>query len=153
MNKLPTSIILLAALTIGACASKPEPKPEPAQFPPIRQNQILDSNGNFTLGISNQSFAIPTVDISVSIDGVLIVSEDFPVKNQHFQRIYSLKLDPGPHKIHITTKAGDATLTKDFTLKDEKAATVTYWYYPDTHYEPTPKHLAFGLHKSWIGMD
>lgn len=116
-------------------------------------NSLPDSNGNFTLFVSNQSFEIDPVDVRVEIDGELVVSADFAVGTQHSFVPFELSLSEGKHQIRIRSKKGDAELSTEFELKDHDVGVVTYWYSPRRHYEPTPKHFKFRTQKGPLLID
>jgi hypothetical protein len=48
----------------------------------------------FTVYVSNQSFARPTVDIALTLDGTLRVVQDFEVKGQHNWIPFTFDLAP-----------------------------------------------------------
>ena len=92
-------------------------------------SSILDPDGNFTLYVSNQSFAISPVDIRIQIDGELIVDDEFDVKRQHSFVPFKLSLDKGKHHIKVWSVQGSAQIEEDFELTDQDIAVVTYWYH------------------------
>lgn len=107
--------------------------------------KLLDPQGNFTLHVSNQSFAITPVDIKVEIDGQVIVSSKFKVGNQHNWKTFKLALDPGLHHLYVSSIKGQVELSKNIQVTEEHWAVIDYWYYPDTHYNPTPKKFSFSI--------
>jgi hypothetical protein len=116
-------------------------------------SSLPDSNGNFTLFVSNQSFEIDPVDVWVEIDGELVVSADFAVGTQHSFVPFELSLSEGKHQIRIWSKKGDAELSTEFELKDHDVGVITYWYSPRRHYEPVPKHFKFRTQKGPLLID
>ena len=58
------------------------------------------SDGNFVLYVSDQSFALGQVDITVRIDGKVAVSDEFEVGNEHNWKQYRFRLGRGLH--HLT---------------------------------------------------
>jgi hypothetical protein len=132
--------IMAATLTmalIGCSISKPPGTNSPLQGP----------HRSFKLYVSNQSFAIDPVDIRVEIDGKLVVSDDFKVGSQHTFIPFELVLTEGSHRIHIVSKKGEAQATTEFTVGEHNVGVVTYWYYPESHYHPTPRHFGFQTQK------
>ena len=107
-----------------------------------------DDNRNFALHVSSQSFAIDPVDIKIYIDNKLAVDRDFYVGTQHTYKSFRYSLSKGQHNIKIESKKGGATLEENFVIIDKHSGVVEYWYYPETHYDPTPKHFTF-----WFGED
>jgi hypothetical protein len=86
--KLQQTVFALACLALGACSAE---LAEPRQFP-----QRVEG-GNFTLYVSNQSFAIDPVDINVYFDDTLVVVRDFEVGSQHNWHEFEVVLTPGAH--------------------------------------------------------
>jgi hypothetical protein len=106
-----------------------------------------DENGNLTLYVSNQSFAISPVDITIHIDGKKTVDRDFDVGSQHNWIGYSFSLSKGEHKLVAVSKKGGARFEGQFEIKDEHWAVIEYWYYPDTTggAGPTPRKFSFNI--------
>ncbi|MEX1230464.1 MAG: hypothetical protein WEB58_09495 [Planctomycetaceae bacterium] len=114
---------------------------------PKANSKLLDPNGNFMLYVSNQSFEINPVDVRVTIDGELVVSDDFRVGTQHTFVPFTLSLSEERHQVHIWSEKGDAELSKEFELKDHDVGVITFWYYPKSHYTPTPPKFDFHTQK------
>jgi hypothetical protein len=110
---------------------------------PTASSKLLNPNGGFTLFVSNQSFAIDPVDVRVEIDGELAVSDYFRVGTQHTYVPFQLSLPEGKHHIRIWSTKGGTQLEKEFDIKDQYVGVVTYWYYPRSHYSPTPRRFEF----------
>lgn len=106
---------------------------------------IQDENGNFALHVSSQSFAINPVDIKIYIDNRIAVNQDFYVGTGHSYNSYRFSLSKGQHNIKIESQKGDAVLEEKFEITDKHSGVVYYWYYPETHYSPTPKHFTFNF--------
>ena len=104
-----------------------------------------DKTGNFILYVSNQSFAINPVDIKVYIDDQVAVEQEFGVGNQHNWQAFQYSLPNGTHQLRVQSQKGQAKLQKEFEVKGKHWAVLGYWFYPDTHYEPTPKKFTFGV--------
>lgn len=100
-------------------------------------------NGGFVLYVSNQSFAITPVDIRIEIDGEVVVHEWFHVGNQHNWKGFSLNLPTGKHTLHISSRRGEAELTKEFEVTGKHWAGIDYWYYPKPASGPVLKHFSF----------
>ena len=95
-----------------------------------------DTNTNFVLYVSNQSFALTPVDITITIDGKKVISSTFEVgegkRRQHNWISHGFELTPGTHKLEAVSTKGDAKFEKEFEIKDKKHwAVLSYWYYPD----------------------
>lgn len=107
-----------------------------------------DEKGNLILYVSNQSFTISPVDITIHIDGKKAVDRDFDVGNQHNWISHSFSLSKGEHKLVAVSKKGGARFEGQFEIKDKHLAVIDYWYYPTTTVGagPTPKHFSFNIH-------
>jgi len=117
---LTSTALLLAAV---ACRHvEPEPAPEPG-WP-------TDPEGNLVLYVSNQSFAITPVDITVLLDGKTAVDAEFAVENQHNWVKHVFSVPPGTHRIDVRSEKGDAELHQRFRVTDEHWAVLDFWYYP-----------------------
>ena len=139
---------LLTALLL-ACSPGNTPKP------PVGALLPQDPNGNFVLYVSNQSFAISPVDITISIDGTKAIQDDFDVKNQHHYVQYQFHLAPGKHILKADSSKGGAALAQEFEVKDKHWAAIEYWYYPAVTggAGPTPKSFVFVVKDTPIGFD
>lgn len=105
---------------------------------------------NFVLFVSNQSSAINPVDIAVYIDGKLVVDEKFDVGGgrkspQHNWKEFEFHLPKGRHKLRAISRNEKVELEKEFEIKQRHWAVVDFWYYPETHRNPTPRHFRFGF--------
>ena len=119
----------------------------------VEPNLPEDRTGNFILYVSNQSFAINPVDIKVYIDGQVAVEQEFDVGNQHNWQAFQYSLPNGTHQLRVQSRKGQAKLQKEFEVKGKHWAVLDYWFYPDTHYEPTPKHFTFGVSDKPVYFD
>ncbi|MBD3267834.1 hypothetical protein GF373_14290 [bacterium] len=107
-------------------------------------SHLLDEHGNFTLFVSNQSAAITPVDITIHIDGEMVVNDYFPVKNYHFRKKYKLDLPAGSHVIHAKTLRGGVEMEKEFHVEGKRWALVGYSYAKHTRH-PYPRNLSFTI--------
>lgn len=136
-NIIGIASILLIVILFG-CKEKPLAKPS---------SKMLYPNGTFTLYVSNQSFAISPVDVTVEIDDELVISDYFAVGTQHSFTPFRLSLSKGRHKIKISSQKGKAELSTEFELSDQDVGEIDFWYYPKSYYDPTPRHFDFKLQK------
>lgn len=104
--------------------------------------------GNFILYVSNQSFTITSVDITIMIDGKNAVAADFVVGNQHKWIEYTFRLAPGNHKLIATSKKGSAKTEKIFEIHDKHWAVVDFWFSKKDKYG----HFSFSIQNSPIGF-
>ena len=112
----------------------------------VVDSNLLDPEGEFTLYVANGSSAISPVDIQVEIDGQTVVHGHFWRGRRNptpSRRTFKLALEPGMHKLHVVSTRGEAELSKEFQVKGEHWASIVYWHYPDSHYNPTPKQFGF----------
>lgn len=79
------------------------------------------------LVISNQSFADPEVELTVTVDGQVVVDRTFSVDNQHTFVAYRVPLEPGDHTLTVAADTG-ATHERIVTLgPDRRYLFVGYW--------------------------
>lgn len=100
--------------------------------PEINPDEMVEP-GVVRLYVSNQSFAEPTVHLTVKIDGAVIADQDFAVETQHNWIVFDTPvLTPGTHELTADSSTG-VSITETFTLPDDEARYigVDYWYYPD----------------------
>jgi hypothetical protein len=104
-----TRIALLAS--IAACAiSVVVGAPEK-----LTQNK----DGNFVLYVTNQSFDLSPVDITIHIDGKKAVSGEFHVKDQHHWVRHTFELAEGKHKIQVSSIKGEALLEQELEIREK----------------------------------
>jgi hypothetical protein len=114
---------------------------------PVPESRLLDPKGDFTLVVTNQSFAIDPVDVRVEIDGELVVSDYFRVGSQHTFVPFQLALGKGTHKIRVWSERGATDLVQNFDLTTEDIGVIEFWYYPKSHHPPTPQMFRFSVQK------
>jgi hypothetical protein len=102
-----------------------------------------------TLYVSNQSFDDPNVQIAVSIDGVVVVDQNFAVEGQHNWITFEPDVPPGDHTLTATSNTG-AELTVEFATKagQPQWAVVNYWWYPGDG----PREFTFDISDEPIGF-
>jgi hypothetical protein len=85
---------------------------------------------NVKLLVSNQSFAVDPVDIEISVDGEVVVRENFEVAGdqppQHNWREFHLRLEPGTHSLTATANDG-AELETTFEVTGDHTLAVAHW--------------------------
>lgn len=84
------------------------------------------TNGNFVLYVSNQSFDLSPVDITVFIDGKKAVSSDFVVGTSHNWVSHRFQLSPGMHKITASSEKGSVQLDREIEIKDKHWAVINF---------------------------
>jgi hypothetical protein len=143
MKLLPALAFVLALAACGGGSEDSAPVIEGP--PPLEQAE----DGNFTLYVSNQSFARGEVDITVWINGFVAVDGDFEVGNQHNWSEYRFNLADGPHTIRAETTRGEAVLEKTFRVEGKRWAVFDYWCCDSAQDEPK---FTFMVSKEPIGF-
>lgn len=144
-------LLLASALLAGCSSSRPaESGDETATTAPSRSTDAsgtprLEPDGNFVLYVSNQSFDMDPVDISIEIDGVRVIERSFEVKDQHNWKEFALQLTPGSHEIRAHSARGAATLTRSFVVDGKHWAVVDFWYNDGTSGTPTDPMFTFAI--------
>lgn len=87
--------------------------------------------GNFVLTVSNQSFAISPVDITILINGKIAISSDFEVGDQHHYVRHVYEIAPGKHKLIAFSRKGEAIIETEFEISEKRHwGELDFWYYP-----------------------
>jgi hypothetical protein len=162
-------VVLVACVAVAACGSgatssssagsRSEHTSTSAPATPTDGGRTTDagidadptaSRGPFTLYVSNQSFEDPNVQITISIDGVVVVDEHFAVEEQHNWIAFEPDVPPGDHTLTARSNTGAET-TVEFTTESSKPrwAVVEYWWYPEAGpraftFEISDEPMAFG---------
>jgi hypothetical protein len=160
--------VIAAGLVLGACGdggaedvvTGPTPdetsslgEPEGrAPLPPPDDGPIGGgawSGTGLTLYVSNQSFDDPSVDITVTIDGRVVVDEEFDVEGQHNWKTFELDLGPGEHTLRAESSTG-AVHEAVFVLPEGEPrwAVLDNWWYP----EEGERHFTFSIHDEPVGF-
>ncbi|MCA9631689.1 MAG: hypothetical protein KC766_28730, partial [Myxococcales bacterium] len=153
------TVTALAVAMLAACSRTPSTSAAPADVPdsksveiapapsvslqtsasPRREVAARDASPptpeamgpqRFHIVVSNQSFAVDPVDITITVDGKEMVRGKFIVGGQHIHKTFDFTLAPGDHVLEAHSKKGAATKRYPFTLSKEHWVTVMYWYYP-----------------------
>lgn len=89
---------------------------------------VGEAEADFILYVSNQSFDDKEVRLTVAVDGVTVVDDDFHVEGQHNWVQFPLALPPGAHEVTAESDT-EATLRESFkTPKGEtRYAVIDHW--------------------------
>ena len=99
--------------------------------------------GDMLLYVSNQSFEDPPVNITITIDGAVVVDDRFSVGNQHNWVPHQLTLAQGEHRLRAESGTGVLFETTFTTPPDEALwAVLESWWYP----EEEPRQFTFSTH-------
>jgi hypothetical protein len=83
--------------------------------------------------VSNQSFVTDPVDITIEVDGEVVVSQDFAVEGQHTWLYFGVDVEPGTHTLVATSERTGARLEETFDVPAQRWALVQFWHdEPDT---------------------
>jgi hypothetical protein len=119
MKQISTSLLIYIAVFASSFAGSP------SEVLPQKQD------GNFTLHVTNQSFDLSPVDITILIDGKKAASSDFHVKDQHHWVTHKFKLSEGKHSIQALSTKGDSVFKQDFEVKGKTWGLLSFWLYSD----------------------
>lgn len=92
----------------------------------------LESKAKLILMISNQSFYMESVDLSIYIDDTLLVNNTYYVEDQHKFLYYYVVIDDGKHDIKVVQNdevIGDETIE---ISENPKFIAITFWKDKDT---------------------
>ena len=114
--------VLLVVLAI-ACGADPE-----GDTDLLRESAPEIGAGEVLLYVSNQSYEDPDIQVIVTIDGEVVVDDQFSVDNQHNWVPHLLELSPGEHRLRAESSTGaifDGTFK---TLPGQpRWAVLNYW--------------------------
>ena len=130
---------LVAALAIVAlcgCGPMEGEDPTPHSDVTARDSAIAlvdEAEADLVLIVSNQSFDDEEVRLTVTVDGVTVVDDDFHVEDQHNWIYFPLRLPSGGHEVTAESDSG-ATLRESFEVPpDQKRyAIIDYWTEDDS---------------------
>ncbi len=90
---------------------------------------VTERQADLHLFVSNQSFDDPTVELTLSIDGTVLVSGPFDVESQHNWCEFLVKTSPGRHLLSVVSDTG-AEMREHFAVakKGRRYAVIDYWY-------------------------
>ena len=131
MGRCVTLVVLAVVLPSCGPAERLLTHPPATARSPMELAQ--DPDGSFVFYVSNQSFAEPTVDIQVLIDGKTAVNHSFRVGDQHNWRKFVFALPQGKHTLKAVSSKGKAQLETEFTVGKKNWAVLDYWYSPENH--------------------
>ena len=127
MSTHRTLIFAALILTVAACD---DTDPQTGPFGGGDPHALIDEapDGSFHLFVSNQSFDLDQVDITVWLDDEPWVTGDFDVESQHNWYGFDFELDSGSHTVRAESEDGDALLEEDFDFDDEHWAVIDFWF-------------------------
>lgn len=86
------------------------------------------ADADLVLYVSNQSFDDSDVRLVVTVDGAVVVDDDFQVEGQHTWIEFNLAMPAGAHEVSATSDSG-ATLSETFQTPGTapRYAVLDYW--------------------------
>jgi hypothetical protein len=143
--------------TLYECSEPRSGHREPAADPAIEPFKLTDlpAGGAATvlhLYVSNQSFAEPLVDISVSLTNVQVVTGDFAVEGQHNWYAFDIAVPTGTLELYALsfTPSEAINLTQQIDVPAERWAVLNYWYYPD---DSEGRHFTLTMSDTPVSFD
>jgi hypothetical protein len=104
------------------------PLSEGPEAPSGEPRLVAEQDANLHFLVSNQSFEQPDVGLTLAIDGVELVDEDFAVEGQHNYEQFHVALAAGEHTIELTSDTG-ARLVRTITVPErgDRWVMASYW--------------------------
>jgi hypothetical protein len=120
-------LFALLALRLSACGGE-----SPTEALPVR-DPYFDCHGDgcrvLFLYVSNQSFAVPEVHISVLIDGKQALSEAFEVRDQHHHVLFPISVAKGAHTLTARAEGHNLEADFEFSLEDPpRWGVLNFWF-------------------------
>lgn len=134
-RRLVTTLALAVSLLAGCGDETPRAQDQQTAQDDQAQDDVrvvAEDEAQLHLWVSNQSFADDPIRITVTIDGVEVVDEEFEVEGQHNWLVFPIALPPGKHELEVTSGTG-ASLVKTFRTEEgaSRYAVLNYWNYED----------------------
>ncbi len=157
---MPGLVLLAAALV--ACgesgpASRTVPPSAPTSTEDANERPTATEDGQVepvTLHVSNQSFDDPSVDVSISIDGTVVVDRQFDVEDQHNWVEFDLALPAGEHDVVASSDSGVETTFTFTTEEDEpRWLVVDYWFSEEHERDGEGGRFTFNVSDEPVGFD
>jgi len=130
------SLFALFALACGALSIQqstsvfvPTRTPQPIQATEKSTTPNKRNSVRLILAVSNQSFALDPVDITVFIDNKEVLSQDFYVGNQHNWEVIETEIGLGEHQIYAISNQGQTTISQTFNISNDNDqwASLDFW--------------------------
>ena len=127
----PAAVLALLLVAATACgpgrAADPQPAPDVASGD--AEVRVVDErDADLLLYVSNQSFDDERVRLTVEVDGVVVVDDDFDVEGQHNWIRFALAMPAGDHEVTASSDTG-AALSETFRVPGDEPrfAVLDHW--------------------------
>lgn len=129
-------VLAIAAFALAACGVTEGEDPTPhsdVTAPDATVTLVDEDRADLVLIVSNQSLDDEQARLTVVIDGVTVVDDDFHVEDQHNWIYFPLSLPPGRHEVGATSDSG-ATLRTSFEVPRDttRYAVIEHWTEDDS---------------------
>ncbi|HUU62062.1 MAG TPA: hypothetical protein VMX37_06730 [Acidimicrobiia bacterium] len=91
------------------------------------------------LYVSNQSTEIDPVAVRITVDGQVVVDQDFAALGLHNWILFELELTPGEHEVRAIAPDADAELVETFVVEDEQWAVIDFWFWTGPEDSQAPR--------------
>ena len=85
------------------------------------------------LYVSNQSSTINPVAVRITLDGEVVVDQEFEYLDGHNWILFELQVAPGEHALHAVAPEVGVELRETFEMDGERWAVVDFWAEPVGH--------------------
>ena len=150
------SIAAVALVAVASACSPPWANDDSA---PVEITVAADGTSELTLFVSNQSFTDKSVDVTVMLNGDIIIERGFNVGDQHNYVEHRIRLDKGTHTLSATTviDGESVELSEGFTIESDhqRYAALNYSHYvPTAPNDPSssPPGFSFRIQNEPIGF-
>lgn len=129
-------VLAIAALALAGCGVMEGEDPTPhsdVTAPDATVALVDEARADLVLIVSNQSLDDEQARLTVVIDGVTVVDDDFHVEDQHNWIYFPLSLPPGSHEVTAKSDSG-ATLRTSFEVprNTTRWAIIEHWTEDDS---------------------
>jgi hypothetical protein len=129
-------VLAIAILALGGCGERDGEDPTPHSDVTAADATVAlvdEAEADLVLILSNQSLDDEVVRLTVTVDGVTVVDDDFDVEDQHNWVYFPLSLPSAGHEVTAESDSG-ATLRESFTVphNETRYAIIEHWTEDDS---------------------
>lgn len=116
-----------SSFTVTGSGGLPSYHVEIRDFTPVDPAELDRPPLGLAVIVSNQSYDDPDVDLTITVDGEVMIERSFAVEGQHTYVSYRLPLEPGDHRVVVRADTG-AIHERVVSLGSERRyLAVSYW--------------------------
>ncbi|MFV0317235.1 MAG: DUF6174 domain-containing protein [Microthrixaceae bacterium] len=115
------------SFTVTGSGGLPSYRVEIRDFTPVDPAELIRPLPGLAVMVTNQSFADPEVDLTIAVDGEVMIERSYAVEGQHTYVSYHLALEPGEHQLVIRSDTGETHKQVVSLGTERRYLSVSYW--------------------------